>query len=78
MKESYYSIYDGLITINFAYTESDIVFYGDLIKVSVALDNGEVVGREARGFLMSHCSRNISAPAVHRKKPPRVSALPLQ
>ncbi len=68
MKESYYSIYDGLITINFAYTESDIVFYGDLIKVSVALDNGEVVGMEARGFLMSHCSRNISAPAVSPEK----------
>ena len=64
MKESYYTLYDDMITINFAYTENGITVYGDLIKISVALDNGEIVGMEARGYLMSHHSRTLPRPAV--------------
>ncbi len=64
MKESYYALFDNTITINFAYTENDIIAYGDLIKVTVALDDGEVIGMEARGYLMSHHSRTLPRPAI--------------
>ena len=64
MKESYWSRYDNTITVNFAYTENDITVYGDLIKVSVALDDGEVVGMEARGYLMSHRDRTLPRPVL--------------
>jgi len=64
MKESYYTLFDDTITINFAYTENGITVYSDLIKVTVALDDGTVVGMEARGYVMSHHSRTLPHPAV--------------
>lgn len=64
MKESYYALFDNTITVNFAYTENDITAYGDLIKVTVALDDGEIIGMEARGYLMSHHSRTLPRPII--------------
>lgn len=59
LKESYYSVFDGVCTVNFAHTQNGIIHYSDLIKVSVALDNGEVLSVDARGYLMNHKERNI-------------------
>ena len=59
MDETYYSIYDGVCTINFAYKKDGIIHYSDLIKVSVALDSGEVLGVDARGYLTNHTKRDI-------------------
>lgn len=59
MTESYFSIYDGVCTINFAYVEKDIIHYSDLIKVSVSLDDGKIRSVDARGYLMNHCRRDI-------------------
>lgn len=61
MTESYYSISDGICTINFAYTQNGVICYPDLIKVSVALDNGEITGVDARGYLMNHTERTIGS-----------------
>lgn len=60
MKESYYVINDGICTINYAYMQGDIVCYPDLIKVLVALDNGEIVGFDSVGYIMNHTDRNLS------------------
>ncbi|NLY43068.1 MAG: germination protein YpeB [Clostridiaceae bacterium] len=54
MKESYYLRNNGVATINYAYVQDEIVMYPDLIKVKVALDNGEIVGFESQGYLMTH------------------------
>lgn len=59
MVSSYYSNYDDVCTINYAYRENGITYYADLIKVSVALDTGKVVAMDARGYLMNHCKRNL-------------------
>lgn len=59
LKESYYSIFGGVCTVNFAYAKNGIVHYSDLIKVSVALDSGEVLSVDARGYLMNHTKRDI-------------------
>ncbi len=64
MKESYYTIENGVATINFAYTQSGVVCYTDLIKVKVALDNGDILGMESKGYLNSHIERNIEEPKV--------------
>ncbi len=63
-KESYYSVFDGVCLINFAYLEDDVICYTDLIKVGVALDNGEIVSYNAQGFIMNHTPRTIKPP-VH-------------
>ena len=59
MKESYYSDYDGVCTINFAYTEDGVVYYSDLIKVSISLDSAKPVAVDARGYLMNHTERTL-------------------
>lgn len=61
-KESYYMTDEGVCVVNFAYTRNGVVCYPDLIKVGIALDNGEMVFYEARGFLMNHKARQLSAP----------------
>ena len=60
IKESYYSTVDGVCTINYAYYEDGITYYTDLIKVSVALDNGEILGFDATGYIMNHKVRKVS------------------
>lgn len=60
MKETYYLKQDGIVTINYAYTENNVVIYSDLIKVKVALDNGEVLGIETTGYLNNHTKRDVS------------------
>ncbi len=59
IKESYYSTSDGICTVNFAYYEDGITYYPDLIKVSVALDDGAITAFEATGYLMNHTSRKL-------------------
>ena len=59
MQETYYMKQDGFITINYAYKQDDVLIYADLIKVKVALDNGEIIGLETTGYLNNHYDRVI-------------------
>lgn len=59
MKETYYLKQEGIVTINYAYTQDNVVVYPDLIKVKVALDNGEILGVETTGYLNNHEDRKI-------------------
>ncbi|MBE6800416.1 MAG: hypothetical protein E7529_04345 [Ruminococcaceae bacterium] len=59
VKESYYSTVDGVCTINYSYYEDGITYYTDLIKVSVALDDGEILGFDATGYIMNHKVRKV-------------------
>ena len=65
MQESYYEINGNRITINYAYAQNgSILCYPDLIKLTVALDNGEVLEVEASGYLVSHQRRLELTPAL--------------
>lgn len=64
MKDSYYAINDGICVVNFAQMEGDVICYTDLIKVGVAMDNGEIVSVDARGYLMNHKKRTIPTPKI--------------
>ncbi len=57
MTETYYSTYDGICTVNYAYTEDGIICYPDLVKVSVSLSDGKAVAFDSRGYLMNHRKR---------------------
>lgn len=63
MKETYYLKENGVLTINYAYNQSslngDVTVYSDLIKLKIALDNGEILGIETTGYLNSHYERQI-------------------
>ena len=68
MKESYYLKQDGIVTINYAYMQNDVVMYPDLIKVKVALDNGEVLGMETTGYLNNHTQRDIAKVKITKEE----------
>lgn len=60
MQETYYLKQDGNIVINYAYSQDDVKIYPDLIKVKIALDNGEILGIETLGYLNCHTERQIT------------------
>lgn len=62
MKNTYYEIYNNICTINYATVQGGKTIYTDLIKVSVALDTGEIVGYDARGYLVNHKDRQSVSP----------------
>jgi len=58
----------GIITINYAYEENGVIVYPDLIKVKVALDNGDILGIETTGYLNNHETRNINKSNIISKE----------
>ena len=59
MKDTYYQKTDGTAVICYAYSQDDTMIYPDLVKVKIALDNGEIVGIESKGYLYNHRTREI-------------------
>lgn len=55
----YYSLNNGVLTVNFAATQDGVVLYPDLIKVGIAMDDGSVVSLDAKGYLMNHTQRSL-------------------
>lgn len=68
MKETYYLKQNGILTINYAYNQDNVIMYPDLIKVKVALDNGEILGIETTGYLNSHMQRIINKPKITKEQ----------
>ena len=64
MKETYFIKQGNVVTINYAYNDNGVIVYPDLIKVRVALDNGEILGIETSGYLNSHHERKYVEPNV--------------
>lgn len=60
---TYYATNEGLCVVNFAFLDGETICYTDLIKVGVALDNGEIMLLEAGGYIMNHKSRAFPTPA---------------
>ncbi len=54
MKQTGYIVEGNAVVFAYAYVQKDVIMYPDLIKVKVALDNGEIIGLEANGFLSNH------------------------
>ncbi|SDN58825.1 germination protein YpeB [Acetanaerobacterium elongatum] len=65
MVQSYYDTANNICTFNYAYDQNGVVCYPDLIKVGVALDNGEIVSFESRGFITNHKEkRDLPKPKI--------------
>jgi len=64
MVDTYYLKEDNTATINYAYQQDNVTIYPDLIKLKIALDNGEVTGFEAKGYLSAHKDRTIPQPKL--------------
>lgn len=68
MRESYYEKRDGSVVINYAYEQAGYVVFPDLVKVKIALDNGEVIGFESRGYIMNHVYRTIPEEKITKEQ----------
>ncbi|MCL1823556.1 MAG: germination protein YpeB [Oscillospiraceae bacterium] len=64
--ETYHEIRDGVCIINFAGVQNGVTLYTDLIKTGVAMDTGEVISFDARGYLTNHHpnGRDFGKPAL--------------
>ncbi len=65
--DSYYMTDEGVCTVNFALVKDNVICYTDLIKVGVALDNGEILLYEARGYIMNHKERDELSPTAQKE-----------
>lgn len=68
MKETYYLNQNGVLTVNYAYVQDGVTMYPDLIKVKIALDNGEILGFESTGYLNNHTQRQISKNIITKEQ----------
>lgn len=60
--ETYYYTDEGVCVVNFAYLDGETICYPDLIKVGVAMDNGEIMLLECGGYLANHKDRAFETP----------------
>ena len=68
MEQTYFLKNEGIITINYAYSQNGVIMYPDLIKLKIALDNGEILGIETTGYLNNHTERDISKVKISKEK----------
>ena len=68
MGESYYTLQSNILTVNFCYAPQGVRCYPDLVKVSVSLEDGSVLGYEGRGYLVNHRARELPQPTVTRQQ----------
>lgn len=62
--KTYYFADEGVCTVNFAAVENGCICYPDLVKVGIALDNGELMLVEADGWLFNHREGRKAEPAI--------------
>ena len=68
MRESYYEKQGGSVVINYAYEQDGYTVFPDLVKVKIALDNGEILGFESRGYVMNHTFRTIPEEKITKEE----------
>ncbi|MFT0800444.1 germination protein YpeB [Bacillus swezeyi] len=62
------SQYDGVGVFSFVPIQNDVWLYPDSIRIKVALDDGEIVGFNAKDFLTSHKQRDLPKPKLTPEK----------
>ena len=68
MRQTYYLKNDGVMTINYAYSQDGVIMYPDLIKLKIALDDGQILGIETTGYLNNHIERDISKVKISKEQ----------
>ena len=62
MTVSYWKQTDGIFTVNLAPTQDGAILYPDLVKLQLSMKDGQVIGVEARSYLMNHRPRALVTP----------------
>jgi len=64
MRATYFLEVENMITINYAAVQDNITLYPDLVKVKIAMDNGEVCSVETSGYIFNHKERTEIKPVI--------------
>ncbi len=64
MTVSYAQFYDGVIVVNCAATQENVILYNDLVKVWVLREGRAVCGVDARNYLSRHTERELKSPLL--------------
>ncbi|MBQ3080100.1 MAG: germination protein YpeB [Clostridia bacterium] len=64
MTESYYRKFAGVITVNLAPVQNDVILYPDLVKVNVSMESGKIIGFEMTGYYVNHREREFIEPII--------------
>ncbi|WP_404452864.1 germination protein YpeB [Virgibacillus necropolis] len=60
--------YSNIGVYAFLYKDNGVRVYSDAIEVKVALDNGDILGFNARNYFMNHKKRDIPSPGISEKE----------
>ena len=79
MQMSYYSAFEGILTVNFAAVQEGVVLYPELIKLQLSMQDGSIIGMDAEGYLRNHAQRTfpeviIDAEQAQAKISPKLNA----
>lgn len=55
---------ENIALVSLAPQQGDVVLYPDMIRIKVALDNGEIIGYQAKDYLQNHVPRQLPAPKL--------------
>jgi germination protein YpeB len=66
MQAVWTNLANNVYTINFAYSQNDIIIYPDMIKVRVCAETGKVIGMEATSYYANHTQRSLDAPSYSK------------
>lgn len=68
MAESYYTLQSNILTVNFCYAPQGVRCYPDLVKVSVSMQDGSILGYEGQGYLVNHRERTLDSSSVTQQE----------
>ena len=64
MTESYHILEGNVLTVTYCASPDGVICYPDMIKISVAMDNGELLRFDAGEYLTCHTDRELPAAAL--------------
>ncbi len=64
MKPTFASEVGDVAVIPFVWVQNGVYVYPDMVKVKVALDNGDILSYDSLGFLTSHRVRKLPQPSI--------------
>lgn len=68
VKDTYYQKVEKMAVINYAAMQDGVILYPDLIKIKVALDDGEICSVESQGYIFNHILRKDINPSITKEK----------
>lgn len=64
MKGVYACVTDSVLYVNMCYVQDDVIYYPDMVKIKVSLDDGSIVGFEGLNYIYNHTDRETSTPEM--------------